>query len=129
MQLAHEEAFSAALVLTYVGDLLARGVMSGVGKDVWDKIKTKTVSVTEKKAAESFEQRPKDPIVVARMEILLEKWIEEDNSYKESLITLLKGISSVTGTNTSVMQSKNTISNSTINISNGDMQVGDRYIK
>lgn len=118
-------AFGSAI--QYLADLYAKGFVGAVGKDHWEKIKSKFTSVSDAKTVASFESSPNDEKNQAKLELLFEQLNERDTSFQVSLIELLQSFSSLSST-ISQRDLKNVIINSNVNNS-GIIKLGDEGAK
>lgn len=118
------DSATATVIAKYTLDLLARGITSGIGKDIWDKIKLKPKTKVEEMVVQNYESSSNDNSNGAKLEFLLENWIDSDNEFKDSMLNLLRKYpENLTSQN--VVNSKNVILNSSILTQQGNIHIGD----
>lgn len=117
----------APAVAIYLGDLLSRGVTSGIGKDIWDRFKQLTSNPVHKKAAEAFEQEPNDSRNRIKIEFILEGYLLENTEFRKTILRIIQDFESVKEKlDINIVNSKNVLSNSYINLNSGNVHIGDK---
>lgn len=125
--LLQDNSINVPDTIAYVGDLFAKGVFGGIGKDVWEKIKGRATSSTEKKAIDSFEQNSTDEKAKSKLELMVENWIENDPNFENELISILREVRPLEKeSSVNITNSKNTVVRSNLNNNSGTIHVGDK---
>lgn len=109
----------------YLSDGLAKGFLSGIGKDVWESLKGNAKKPAEVKTIESFEREPKVEKNIGRIESMIEEWMEVDTSFKENIIALNKEIA-LEENSSQKIEMKNIVNNSDLSNNSGKIHIGDK---
>lgn len=114
----------APVLVAFLGDGLAKGVFSGVGKDLWEKVKGYFKSDKEKEIIKTFESNPSDAKQQGKVEFILEDKLKEIP--KDELLSLFELFQKAKLENPTIQvdNSKNVLINSTINVG-GNFHLGD----
>lgn len=114
-------------IITYAPilvDGLAKGLYSGIGKDLWEKIKTLFTTENEKAVLVNYEKDlSNESVALAVKNILKDKLASTE--LETDLLELLEATIQKHKELQIVNKSKNTILNSTINTSGGSFHIGD----
>lgn len=128
--LVQNENLNYIIAAKYLSDLLAKGVFAGIGKDIWEKMKNKATGETASKAVEDFTKNPDNEKNRVRIELMMQLWFEQDEQFKLEMIDMFKkAITEFNQEKTSFDKVKNVINNSTINVKQGNIHVGDKIVK
>jgi hypothetical protein len=115
-------------VVLYLSNILAKGVASGVGKDLWQKIKDKFSAEKDQSVIQEFELNPKNEKNQGKFEYLLEnKSAELPANDLLEILAAFQRLKTEPEYQSMVNNSKNVVSNSTINVSGGNLQIGDSF--
>lgn len=123
----HDNSIDTVGLTLYLSDCLTKGIFSGVGKDIWERMKKKPSKKSEEGIIESFERNPQEQTSIDRLVFVLEGWVEDDHSFKDELVSLLKTHNPLDDRNTTyVSGSKNLVIGSNLNNNSGTIQIGDK---